>query len=60
MQQRLDHLTVGTPAERLELLTKWMNSYAHGVPLTDFLTQEEIGQLIGVRRETVNRLLRGH
>ncbi|MNS25008.1 cAMP-activated global transcriptional regulator CRP [compost metagenome] len=60
MQQRLDHLTVGTPAERLELLTKWMHSYAHGVPLTDFLTQEEIGQLIGVRRETVNRLLRGH
>ncbi|RUT36225.1 Crp/Fnr family transcriptional regulator [Paenibacillus zeisoli] len=60
MQQRLDHLTVGTPAERLELLTQWMHSYSHGVPLTDFLTQEEIGQLIGVRRETVNRLLRGH
>ncbi|WP_433946297.1 Crp/Fnr family transcriptional regulator [Paenibacillus sp. SN-8-1] len=60
MQQRLDHLTVGTPAERLELLKKWLSSYAHGVPLTDFLTQEEIGQLIGVRRETVNRLLRGH
>ncbi|USB34633.1 Crp/Fnr family transcriptional regulator [Paenibacillus sp. YPG26] len=60
MQQRLDHLTVGTPAERLELLKEWLSSYAHGVPLTDYLTQEEIGQLIGVRRETVNRLLRGH
>ncbi|CAM2814147.1 Crp/Fnr family transcriptional regulator [Paenibacillus sediminis] len=57
MQQRLDHLTVGTPAERLELLTKWLSEYAHGVPLTDYLTQEEIGQLIGVRRETINRLL---
>ncbi|MNI07468.1 cAMP receptor protein [compost metagenome] len=59
MQERLDHLTVGTPAERLALLTKWLGQHAHGIPLTDYLTQEEIGQLIGVRRETVNRLLRG-
>ncbi|GIO30674.1 MULTISPECIES: Crp/Fnr family transcriptional regulator [Paenibacillus] len=60
MQKRLDHLTVGTPAERLELLTEWLNDYSHGVHFTDLLTQEEIGQLIGVRRETINRLLRGH
>ncbi|MBT2293499.1 Crp/Fnr family transcriptional regulator [Paenibacillus albidus] len=62
MQTRLDHLTVGSPGERLELLTRWLNDYAHGAALTDFLTQEEIGQLIGVRRETINRLLRhpGH
>jgi DNA-binding XRE family transcriptional regulator len=26
--------------------------------LTELLTQEEIGQLVGLRRETVNRLLR--
>ncbi|WMT42575.1 Crp/Fnr family transcriptional regulator [Paenibacillus sp. D2_2] len=58
MQERLDHLTVGTPAERLELLNKWLNQHANGIPLTDYLTQEEIGQLIGIRRETVNRLLR--
>jgi CRP/FNR family cyclic AMP-dependent transcriptional regulator len=58
MQTRLDHLTVGTPGERMELLTRWFNDYAHGTSLTDLLTQEEIGQLIGVRRETVNRLLR--
>lgn len=58
MQTRLDHLTVGTPGERLELLTRWLNEYTHGELLTDLLTQEEIGQLIGVRRETVNRLLR--
>lgn len=58
MQERLDHLTVGTPAERLTLLSEWMSQHAHGKPLTDYLTQEEIGQLIGVRRETVNRLLR--
>ncbi|AIQ37080.1 MULTISPECIES: Crp/Fnr family transcriptional regulator [Paenibacillus] len=58
MQTRLDHLTVGTPAERLELLTRWFNDYSHGAMLTELLTQEEIGQLIGVRRETINRLLR--
>jgi len=60
MQKRLDHLTVGTPAERLELLSEWLDDYSHGVHFTELLTQEEIGQLIGVRRETINRLLRGH
>ncbi|AIQ70052.1 Crp/Fnr family transcriptional regulator [Paenibacillus graminis] len=58
MQTRLDHLTVGTPGERLDLLKRWLLEYSHGAELTDLLTQEEIGQLIGVRRETVNRLLR--
>ncbi|AIQ42637.1 Crp/Fnr family transcriptional regulator [Paenibacillus sp. FSL R5-0912] len=58
MQTRLDHLTVGTPGERMSLLIRWLNEYSHGAQLTDLLTQEEIGQLIGVRRETVNRLLR--
>ncbi|GAC41678.1 Crp/Fnr family transcriptional regulator [Paenibacillus popilliae] len=58
MQQRLDHLTIGSPAERLALLTRWLDSMTNKTPLTDMLTQEEIGQLIGVRRETVNRLLR--
>lgn len=58
MQQRIDHLTIGSPGERLELLKQWMYSYSGENILTDLLTQEEIGQLIGVRRETVNRLLR--
>ncbi|MCG7407576.1 Crp/Fnr family transcriptional regulator [Paenibacillus sp. ACRRX] len=58
MQQRIDHLTIGSPAERLELLKRWMNSYAKEERVTDLLTQEEIGQFIGVRRETVNRLIR--
>jgi CRP/FNR family cyclic AMP-dependent transcriptional regulator len=58
MQQRVDHLTVGTPAERLELLSEWLHDYSHGVDVTELLTQEEIGQLIGVRRETINRLMR--
>lgn len=59
MQERLDHLTVGTPGERLQLLKKWLEQHVQGIPLTEYLTQEEIGQLIGVRRETVNRLLKG-
>lgn len=42
----------------MALLTRWLTEYSHGAQLTDLLTQEEIGQLIGVRRETVNRLLR--
>lgn len=61
MQQRIDHLTIGTPSERLQLLTAWLRSYTEQMPITELLTQEEIGQFIGVRRETVNRLLRqGH
>ncbi|MBN3526091.1 Crp/Fnr family transcriptional regulator [Paenibacillus apiarius] len=58
MQQRIDHLTIGAPGERLQLLKKWLDSYTNEAPLTELLTQEEIGQLIGVRRETVNRLIR--
>ncbi|MBY9081425.1 Crp/Fnr family transcriptional regulator [Paenibacillus sp. HN-1] len=58
MQTRIDHLTAGSPAERLRLLSEWMETYSKKTPLTELLTQEEIGQLIGIRRETVNRLLR--
>ncbi|MCR8845324.1 Crp/Fnr family transcriptional regulator [Paenibacillus sp. SC116] len=58
MQQRIDHLTIGSPAERLKLLQQSLSSYTEQKPLTDILTQEEIGQFIGVRRETINRLLR--
>lgn len=60
MQQRMDHLTAGSPAERLKLLNQWLEEHSQGAPLAEMLTQEEIGQLIGLRRETVNRLLRGH
>ncbi|MFE5319654.1 Crp/Fnr family transcriptional regulator [Paenibacillus sp. NPDC056579] len=58
MQQRIDQLTVVTPAEKLEKLEVWFADYITDMALTDILTQEEIGQLIGMRRETVNRLLR--
>ncbi|WP_139489412.1 Crp/Fnr family transcriptional regulator [Brevibacillus dissolubilis] len=58
MQQRIDMLTAVAPIQRLELLEAWFGSYFPESNLTQVLTQEEIGQLIGVRRETVNRILK--
>lgn len=58
MQQRIDQLTAVTPKERLQLLYDWFQGHFGKIPIRDLLTQEEIGQLIGVRRETVNRLLK--
>lgn len=58
MQQRIDQLTQVTPADKLMKLQQWFRTYIAPATLTDVLTQDEIGQLIGLRRETVNRLLR--
>ncbi|MEF3302447.1 Crp/Fnr family transcriptional regulator [Paenibacillus sp. GYB003] len=58
MQQRIDQLTEVAPAEKLRKLDAWFGAYIAPVSMTELLTQDEIGQLIGVRRETVNRLLR--
>ncbi|MBO9128320.1 Crp/Fnr family transcriptional regulator [Bacillus sp. 165] len=58
MQERIDQLTIISPMDRLELLQKWFVSYLPNTPIHQILTQAEIGQLIGLRRETVNRLLR--
>lgn len=58
MQQRIDQLTQVTPADKLRKLQEWFDAYIAPSPLSDILTQDEIGQLIGLRRETVNRLLR--
>src|SRR5690606_17556304 len=58
MQQRIDQLTQVTPADKLSKLQEWFEAYIAPAALTDILTQDEIGQLIGLRRETVNRLLR--
>jgi CRP-like cAMP-binding protein len=58
MQQRIDQLTEVSPAEKLRKLQAWFHSYIAPATLTDALTQEEIGQFIGLRRETINRLLR--
>ncbi|WP_044642555.1 Crp/Fnr family transcriptional regulator [Risungbinella massiliensis] len=58
MQQRIDQLTEVSPADKLRKLQSWFHSYIAPASLTDILTQDEIGQFIGLRRETVNRLLR--
>ncbi|MBM7566696.1 Crp/Fnr family transcriptional regulator [Paenibacillus sacheonensis] len=58
MQQRIDQLTQIAPADKLRKLQAWFHLYIGEAPLTDVLTQDEVGQLIGLRRETVNRLLR--
>ncbi|QHT63632.1 Crp/Fnr family transcriptional regulator [Paenibacillus lycopersici] len=58
MQQRIDQLSQVTPADKLRKLQAWFRLYIGEAPLTDVLTQDEIGQLVGLRRETVNRLLR--
>lgn len=58
MQKRIDQLTEVSPADKLRKLHAWFNTYFKEVALTDLLTQDEIAQFIGLRRETVNRLLR--
>lgn len=58
MQERMDQMTETNPAERLRRLQGWMEGYLAPEKMTDVLTQSEIGQLIGLRRETVNRFLR--
>ncbi|WP_214627128.1 Crp/Fnr family transcriptional regulator [Paenibacillus agaridevorans] len=58
MQQRIDQLTRTSPAEKLSKLQEWLASFAGPIPISELLTQDEIGQFIGLRRETVNRLLR--
>lgn len=59
MQQRIDQLTEVNTAEKLRKLQAWFHSYIGPAELTELLTQDEIGQFIGLRRETINRLLRG-
>jgi CRP/FNR family transcriptional regulator, cyclic AMP receptor protein len=58
MQQRIDQLTEVAPADKLRKLQIWLQTYVESAVLTNILTQDEIGQFIGLRRETVNRLLR--
>ncbi|BBI36681.1 Crp/Fnr family transcriptional regulator [Cohnella abietis] len=58
MQQRFDQLTEVSPSAKLRKLQAWFQNYIAPATLTDVLTQDEIGQFIGLRRETINRLLR--
>ncbi|EFM09194.1 putative transcriptional regulator, Crp/Fnr family [Paenibacillus curdlanolyticus YK9] len=60
MQERIDQLAMSSPAEKLDAFRSWIAAYLPpDTAITDLLTQEEIGQFLAIRRETVNRLLRG-
>lgn len=58
MQRRIDQLTPTSAQDRLRLFESWFSTQFPDVELRDTLTQEEISQFIGLRRETVNRLLK--
>ncbi|SFS64560.1 Crp/Fnr family transcriptional regulator [Marininema halotolerans] len=57
IQQRVGFLTAPT-AERIPLLRNWLHQRFSEASIEQLLTQEEIGQLLGLTRETVNRWLR--
>ncbi|QKG83685.1 Crp/Fnr family transcriptional regulator [Kroppenstedtia pulmonis] len=57
IQQRME-FTTAPVSRRIGLLRNWLSTYFPDEPVEKLLTQEEIGQLIGISRETVNRMLR--
>jgi len=59
MQKRIDQLTAVSPADKFSLFQDWLQTFIPGIQIAEILTQEEIGQFVGLRRETINRLLRG-
>ena len=58
MQQRINQMSTLTPEGKVLKLKKWFASYFPDVSVEKVLTQEEIGQFVGLRRETVNRVLK--
>jgi CRP-like cAMP-binding protein len=58
MQQRINQMSTLTPEGKVLKLQKWFASYFPDVSVEKVLTQEEIGQFVGLRRETVNRVLK--
>ncbi|WP_124727879.1 Crp/Fnr family transcriptional regulator [Staphylospora marina] len=56
VQKRVSMTTV-PKAERLSHFTRWLRSYCLIERPDELLTQEEIGQFLGMSRETVNRYL---
>lgn len=57
VQKRLEMTTVSAN-QRIPLFKEWISTYLSGYEIEDLLTQEEIGQFLGLRRETVNRYLK--
>ncbi|MBD1371867.1 Crp/Fnr family transcriptional regulator [Hazenella sp. IB182357] len=57
MQKRME-LTTAPTKDRIPMLREWFAQFLPNLQLEDVLTQEEIGQFLGMTRETVNRQLR--
>lgn len=57
VQQRMAFVTAPT-RDRIPLFREWLSRHFREQPVEQLLTQEEIGQLVGMSRETVNRQLR--
>lgn len=56
--QRRTQLLLAPPKERIALFREWLGLVETDMRIEALLTQEEIGQFLGLARETVNRLLR--
>lgn len=57
IQQRMAFATAPT-SSRIPLFREGLSQHFQEQPVEQLLTQEEIGQLVGMSRETVNRQLR--
>ncbi|MFC0236927.1 Crp/Fnr family transcriptional regulator [Fictibacillus phosphorivorans] len=58
MQQRINQMSTLTPEGKIRKLQNWFAYYFPDIQIEKVLTQEEIGQFVGLRRETVNRALK--
>ncbi|MBH0168877.1 Crp/Fnr family transcriptional regulator [Fictibacillus sp. 18YEL24] len=58
MQQRINQMSTLTPEGKIKKLQEWFANYFPNIQIEKVLTQEEIGQFVGLRRETVNRALK--
>ncbi|MBD7965807.1 Crp/Fnr family transcriptional regulator [Fictibacillus norfolkensis] len=58
MQQRINQMSTLTPEGKIRKLQNWFTNYFPDIQIEKVLTQEEIGQFVGLRRETVNRALK--
>ena len=58
MQQRINQMSTLTPEGKIKKLQEWFANYFPDIQIEKVLTQEEIGQFVGLRRETVNRALK--
>jgi CRP/FNR family transcriptional regulator, cyclic AMP receptor protein len=57
MQKRIDMITLPSK-DQISYFREWLSIYCGDYPMEEILTQEEIGQFLGMSRETVNRQLR--